>query len=138
MQRHLKLIHDIGLGKPAHLRSPHWHAVEREHLAKEPECQRCGSTLRLQVHHIKPFHLAPELELDPENLITLCEEGGYLNCHLVHGHNGDFKSFNLKVREECEEHRRGPEWALLEAIRRQDPEMFEFLVNAKKQRKLNA
>jgi hypothetical protein len=131
MQRHLKLIHDIAHGKPAHLRSPKWHQVEREHLAKESECQRCGATVRLQVHHIVPFHLHPEMELEPFNLITLCEEAGYLNCHLVHGHNGDWKDFNKNVREECEEHRRGPEWALLKAIRAQDPDLFKWIVTGK-------
>jgi hypothetical protein len=125
------------MGKPVHLRSPHWHHVEKEHLAKEPACQWCGYSKHVQVHHIRPFHLAPELELDPSNLITLCEEGGYLNCHLVHGHNGDFKSFNLAIRQECEEHKKGTDRVLLEAIRRQDPEMYEFLINAKEQRKRN-
>ncbi len=132
MQRHLKLVHDILNGKPAHLRSPHWHAVEHEHLNKEPECRRCGATLGLQVHHIRPFHLAPELELDPENLITLCEEGGYLNCHLIHGHSGDWRNFNLGVRQECEEHRKGPEWVLLRAIQRQDPDLYEWITNSKR------
>jgi hypothetical protein len=140
MQRHLKLIHDISRGKPARLRSPEWHRVEKEHLAKEPECQWCGATACLQVHHIKPFHLAPELELDPDNLITLCEEGGYLNCHLTHGHHGDFRDFNLQIREQCEDHRKGNERVLLEAIRSQDPELYQFLVKAKieKERKSHA
>ena len=138
MQRHLKYIHDALSGKPARLRSPHWHAAEREHLKREPECQRCGAKVKLQVHHISPFHLAPELELDFSNFITLCEQGGYLNCHLHYGHNGDFKDFNLNVRRECEEHRKGPDWVLLEAIRSQDPEVYEFLINAKEQRKHHA
>jgi hypothetical protein len=135
MQRHLKLIQDIFRGKPAHLRSGQWHKVEKEHLEKEPACQWCGATTRLQVHHIAPFHLAPALELDPKNLITLCEEGGYLNCHLFHGHNGDWKSFNEEVREQCEAHRQDPERQILEAVRKQDPKLYEFLVKAKLERK---
>ncbi|MGA2401456.1 MAG: hypothetical protein ABSG91_07090, partial [Syntrophobacteraceae bacterium] len=79
-------------------------------------------------HHVKPFHLAPALELEPGNLITLCEEGEY-NCHLVHGHNGDWKSFNDDVREQCEVHRKGHEWALLEAIRSRDSDLYKWLVN---------
>jgi hypothetical protein len=139
MQRHLKWIHDLTRGKPAHIRSPRWHQAEKEHLAREPECQRCGASVLLQVHHIMPFHLQPELELEPGNLITLCEEGGYLNCHFVHGHNGDWKSFNVRVREECAEHRKGPEWTLLRAIEKQDPELYDWIVNAKKpERKRNA
>lgn len=138
MQRHLKIIHDIIRGKPAHLRSPKWHKVEREHLEKEPECQWCGAKEKLQVHHIVPFHVHPGLELEDFNLITLCEEGGYLNCHLFHGHNEDWKSFHEKVREECEAHRQDPERQILEAVRKQDPKMYEFLVKAKLERKKHA
>jgi len=72
MQRHLKYVQDIIKGKGSHLRSPKWHKVEKEHLAKEPACQWCGATVKVQVHHVKPFHLHPELELDPSNFITLC------------------------------------------------------------------
>jgi 5-methylcytosine-specific restriction protein A len=163
VQRHLKLIHDLIKGKPAHLRSPKWHRVEQEHLAKEPCCQWCGATEKLQVHHITPFHLAAALELDPFNLITLCEEGGrphkrsdakleashigpmdnanlnevrvHLNCHLYHGHNGDWKSFNDKVLEQCDLHKLSPNAQLLEAIRKQDPDLYKWLVNSKMEKK---
>ncbi|MFZ0928179.1 MAG: HNH endonuclease [Syntrophobacteraceae bacterium] len=154
MQRHLKLIHDIIKGKPAHLRSPKWHKVEQEHLEKEPECQRCGArsartegkglrtkegqerNVKLQVHHIQPFHLHPELELDPENFITLCEEGGYLNCHFMYGHLGDWKTFNPDIRKQCEEHKKTPEMQILEAIRKCDPDLYHFMTKAKMARGL--
>ncbi len=132
MQRHLKLIQDFFKGKGVHLRSPEWSKVEKEHLKNEPECQWCGATERLQVHHVMPFHLAPALELDPKNFITLCEEGGYLNCHLFHGHNGDFKSFNDKVREECMEHKCTPDAQILRAIRKTDPGLYDWLIRAKR------
>lgn len=49
-------------------------------------------------HHIKPFHLFPELELDTENLIPLCESKKYgINCHLFVGHLGNFKRYNEEV-----------------------------------------
>ena len=52
----------------------------------------------LEVHHIKPFHLNPALELDPINLATLCEsKKDGVNCHLWFGHLGNFKSFNVDV-----------------------------------------
>ena len=59
----------------------------------------------IQVHHRWPFHdcvLAgrPDLELDPRNLIALCEtERGVatLDCHLHVGHMGDWKSYNPRV-----------------------------------------
>ncbi len=79
-------------------RSPEWPAVAREHLLREPACVACGYRGRgLQVHHIKPFHLFPDLELDPNNLITLCEVKGR-DHHLLLGHLDDWESYNLNVR----------------------------------------
>jgi hypothetical protein len=98
-------LHDIRRGIPRFAaekpRSPEWPRVRRAHLEKEPVCQWCGGSTELQVHHIQPFHLAPALELDPENLITLCEKKG-TDDHLEHGHLGDFKNFNPQIRQQCE------------------------------------
>jgi 5-methylcytosine-specific restriction endonuclease McrA len=81
-------------------RSPEWPAVAREHLLHEPACTVCGHEGEgLQVHHIKPFHLFPQLELDPNNLITLCEIRGR-DHHLLLGHLDDWESYNLNVRED--------------------------------------
>jgi 5-methylcytosine-specific restriction protein A len=77
-------------------RSPHWPACRKAHLAAHPTCAACGGTTHLQVHHKKPFHLHPELELDPANLITLCESPG-VDHHLHVGHLGDWKGFNPNV-----------------------------------------
>jgi hypothetical protein len=79
-------------------RSPEWPATRKAHLADHPQCEVCGGTKSLEVHHILPFHLHPELELDDKNLITLCEsdENG-VNCHLFFGHLGDFHSYNCSV-----------------------------------------
>jgi hypothetical protein len=52
---------------------------------------------RLQAHHIKPFHLFPELELVESNWVPLCEGNPSMNCHLVLGHLGNFASYNLLV-----------------------------------------
>jgi 5-methylcytosine-specific restriction enzyme A len=79
-------------------RSGHWATVRKEHLALHPTCEVCGGSGKLEVHHRRPFHLHPELELDPANLVTLCESGkGGVNCHLHFGHLGSFKSFNVDV-----------------------------------------
>jgi 5-methylcytosine-specific restriction endonuclease McrA len=79
-------------------RSPEWPALAHAHLQKEPACVACGYRGKgLQVHHIKPFHLFPELELDPNNLITLCEVKGR-DHHLLLGHLDDWESYNLNVR----------------------------------------
>lgn len=79
-------------------RSPRWPAVEKEHLRKFPQCAVCQSIDRLQVHHIRPFHLSPALELDPGNLVTLCMSKGN-HCHLLVGHGDDFKAFVPGVKD---------------------------------------
>lgn len=83
-------------------RSGHWPTTRKKFLARNPQCVVCGGTKKLEVHHIKPFHLHPGLELNESNLITLCESGANgANCHLLWGHLGNFKSFNINVREDC-------------------------------------
>lgn len=82
-------------------RSPEWPRVRKEHLSKFPTCEVCGGNTKLEVHHMQPFHLHPELELDPSNLITLCESGHEgANCHLHYGHLGNFRSFNVDVQSD--------------------------------------
>lgn len=89
---------DIKLGKvPANApaRSPEWAKVRKDFLKDHPTCAVCEGKAKLNVHHIKPYHLHPELELDPSNLITLCECLSYgINCHLLVGHLGNFKNVN--------------------------------------------
>ena len=87
------------------VRSSEWARVRREFIKKHPECAACGSHLlpNLQVHHRKPFHLFPELELDESNLIVLCEDGkGSTNCHFVFGHcMSDWKCYNENVERDA-------------------------------------
>ena len=78
-------------------RSPRWDAVRAAHLRREPFCRWCGGDHDLEVHHIHPFHDCPERELDPRNLITLCDARGR-QCHLRVGHLGDWRGFNPVVR----------------------------------------
>jgi hypothetical protein len=95
---------DVAKGKiPADgpKRSTLWAKVRKEHLKNNPKCAVCEDTHKLNVHHIKPFHLHPELELEPSNLITLCECASYgIICHLLIGHLGDFKNVNPNVLED--------------------------------------
>ena len=65
-------------------RSGRWPAVRREFLRNNPCCEACGTTASLHVHHVRPFYLWPELELEPHNLITLCPEH-----HFFIGHDED-------------------------------------------------
>ena len=105
------LNEDVRVGKPAVKRSPRWDNVRNQHLKNNPACVACGRTERLQVHHIRPFHLFPELELDPSNLITLCEmfvndgDNTNDNHHLHLGHKGDFHKNNQKVLNDVNRYR---------------------------------
>jgi hypothetical protein len=74
--------------------------VRKHHLEKNPTCAACGGTTLLNVHHIQPFHIHPELELDPTNLITLCEDPMKL-CHCAVGHAFDWKSYVPTVVEDA-------------------------------------
>lgn len=77
-------------------RSGKWARVRAEHLVKHPACAACGGVDHLQVHHVKPFHAYPELELEPSNLLTLCERPG-ANHHLDIGHLGCWRSYNTNA-----------------------------------------
>ena len=82
-------------------RSPQWPSVRKTHLAKFPNCAICGGTKKITVHHRRPYHLHPELELDPANLITLCEGSGNGNHHLLFGHWGNFTTkYNPHIDED--------------------------------------
>lgn len=83
-------------------RSGQWPTVRKNHLTKNPACALCGGTKTVEVHHIHPFHVHPERELDPSNLITLCEaKKDGVNCHLFTGHLGNFKSVNESVEKDA-------------------------------------
>lgn len=91
-------------------RSNGWPKVAHEHLDKHPTCAACGlpiwDSLKKKfvkdgsVHHVRPFHIFRHLELDPDNLLTLCESANH-NCHLWIGHLGFFKSWNETAREDA-------------------------------------
>jgi 5-methylcytosine-specific restriction protein A len=77
-------------------RSPLWPATRDRFLKRNPACAVCGTTKRLEVHHRIPFHLCPNLELEPCNFITLCEPH-----HLLFGHLGNWSSYNAAVAEDA-------------------------------------
>jgi len=78
-------------------RSPEWRKVKNAYLLKNPNCEACGKSKGVQVHHKVPFNIAPDLELDPNNLISLCTKGKTLNCHIIVGHLGNFRATNPNV-----------------------------------------
>lgn len=77
------------------LRSSKWGALAKR-FVKGKSCACCGRKECLVVHHIQPFHLHPELELDESNLIVLCE-GKIVNCHLAVGHLFYWPSHNPDI-----------------------------------------
>lgn len=92
-------------------RSSEWQAVRNDFVKRNPFCAACGSIKSLNVHHIEPFHLRPELELDEWNLITLCRRH-----HFEIGHDPDgpwkpgkpnWSKSNPLVRSHCEQYREG-------------------------------
>lgn len=42
-------------------RSSEWVHVRNEFVRLHPRCEACGSAYNLNVHHIEPFHLRPDL-----------------------------------------------------------------------------
>ena len=88
-------------------RSPRWRATKNRYLLEHPYCAGCGGQKHLQVHHIRPYHLHPELELEPSNLVTACMDRS--ECHLLICHGDNFKAFNPNVVNDLEELRRLPE-----------------------------
>lgn len=77
-------------------RSPGWGRLRGEYLRDHPRCECCGADDDLDVHHVRPVHLWPELELDRGNLLTMCGR-----CHLLLGHLGSWRSYNRRVREDA-------------------------------------
>ena len=81
-------------------RSPQWGKLRDAHLIGK-RCLVCGGKKKLVLHHRIPFHIAPDLELDPTNWLPLCEAGRFgLNCHLLIGHHGRWESVNVNVDAE--------------------------------------
>ena len=80
-------------------RSSKWKAVRNNFIKYNGCCAVCGKTENLVVHHKQPFHLFPEKELDPTNLVTLCEND-ILNCHYVIGHLMEWTRYNPDIEED--------------------------------------
>lgn len=77
-------------------RSPKWEGLVEEILKEFKTCACCGTENHLEVHHIKPFHLFPALELEKTNLIVLCRPH-----HFDRGHYCNWESWNPHVARDC-------------------------------------
>src|ERR1044072_9650298 len=81
-------------------RSTKWRNIRDSFLKDNPHCSFCDTVKDLQVHHVLPVHLYPQLELEIPNLMTLCP-----HCHFIIGHFCNWYSYNITVREDCEKFR---------------------------------
>lgn len=95
-------LRDIGISAK---RSSKWPTVEKHFREANPTCAACGGKDRLNIHHVLPFHLFPEKELDPENLITMCM--GKKECHLRLAHGSDFRAYFPDIRKYAEQVNKG-------------------------------
>ena len=96
-------IHSLSIDEVqvlAHPRSSKWRKVRLIHLETNPRCAICGSDKNIVPHHIIPVHLDPEKELDPDNLISLCESESF-NCHLFFGHLKNWTRHNPEVLKDA-------------------------------------
>ena len=70
---------------------PEW-LIEQVKENANYKCEICESNNDLQVHHIQPYSLHPQLGSDLSELICLCK-----NCHDKYGHGDDnCKSYNIR------------------------------------------
>lgn len=92
-------LEDIASREFGAKRSACWAKARKAHLKRQPECQACGQTGPVSVHHIQPYHLRPDLECAEENLLTLCEKSDRFgfSCHFVLAHMGSWKLSNPNV-----------------------------------------
>lgn len=78
-------------------RSRGWRKVRYTRIMLDGgKCRACGRKVNLQVHHIRPFNIFPDLELDLSNTITLCGR-----CHILLGHLDHWKSHNPEVESDA-------------------------------------
>jgi DNA-binding transcriptional LysR family regulator len=95
---------DLLDGKPRYAitgepRNPGWPSLSKKLILAHPFCSVCGWTKNLNAHHKLPFHLYPEKEMDPDNIIILGEACPGGNHHLWWGHLGNWQSYNADVVE---------------------------------------
>ena len=75
-----------------------WQRCRKEFLKKVGKiCMACGGKKKIQVHHILPRHIRPDLACDHTNLIVLCGKG----CHLRLGHLGSYFTYNAAIFKVC-------------------------------------
>ena len=74
------------------IRSSGWANFRKTYI--KDKCEVCGAKYFLELHHIIPFWVSPELELFPSNVVTLCRKH-----HLEWGHLFSFRSYNIDIKK---------------------------------------
>ena len=93
---------------PSPKRSSKWPALLKLTIDAHPYCAVCGNKNKksLIAHHITPVWVDSSKELDPGNLIVLCENSDKLpgfNCHLTMGRMGNYRLWNPRIHEVVEQ-----------------------------------
>lgn len=71
------------------IRSGKWPALRDKWLKEHPTCCISGLKMDLEVHHVKPVHLFPDLELEWSNLRTASRP-----YHFLCGHYCNWSDWN--------------------------------------------
>ena len=74
------------------LHDAQWRRTRNHFIRIQDDCQMCGADKQLQVHHVRPWHLYPELRYEHSNLITLCQP-----CHFRFGHGRNWQAYNPDI-----------------------------------------
>jgi len=77
-------------------RSSKWPEVEKAFRKLHPRCEVCGTDKDINIHHLKSFATHPELELDFDNLWTVCRIHHFWLCHL-----GSWASLDENAKADC-------------------------------------
>jgi len=56
-------------------------------------CAWCGATNGIEVHHVRPQHVWPELAHDTNNMVCLCRR-----CHFTVGHRNNWTNCFTNLR----------------------------------------
>jgi len=83
-------------------RNPKWRNLRNQFIKVHPKCEVCGKKGKI-VHHILPVHKFPALELEEENLISVCRE-----CHFSFCHFFSWWSYNKDIKNDIERIKQRP------------------------------
>ena len=75
-----------------------WQATRKKYLEfMGRKCRCCGYEKNIEVHHILPRHVRPDLTLEINNLIALCK-----HCHFHVGHLNNYHNYNETIETVAE------------------------------------